>query len=317
LQGHRANVGVHVVKVSTNELGGRYATLLATNCGSTAAIVYDSLTLENPSGQWRTNELPTRLGLQKQRAAIRGTNWFGRLSLSSSPMILKPHSSFSVDTLLPFDSGNWRVGIVYSRLPSQAEWSVRGWLAKVGCFLNGPAETTVFTAPSPSESRHLSFAGANAGGRRLFANWCSCHVPPSITSALVARALCGLPTGHGWRMKRRSFLRRAVGSEDSRGPIRQAAAKCSWGFIAMARWLGSSFTVSLALYSLDKAPSICMLQALTFHRCENRWLGGSGASGWRPGGGSQGRGPRMPVRAGWPNRGRAGGKRGSGRLGTS
>ena len=142
---NRTDVRVRALSVSTNLYGSRFATLLITNCGDTQGCVFDALILENPSGQWRTNEVPVRtIGTQKFPAAISGTNMFGHLPVPGS-RALPAQTSFQVQIPLPFDSEEWRAGIIYSRLPSKAEWTVRGWLIEAGIPMPEQKEFQVFT----------------------------------------------------------------------------------------------------------------------------------------------------------------------------
>ena len=99
-------VTVQVVGMTNDTSGARQATLLVSNAGCHAVYLAPAFGLENRSGQWRTNLIPSR-------AIALNSNLMGVLPFHPRSKQLGIGESYSVKLPLPFDDSGWRACFWY------------------------------------------------------------------------------------------------------------------------------------------------------------------------------------------------------------
>jgi hypothetical protein len=108
-------VTVNTVTVTNNNIAGiRYATFRVANVGSHSVELVPMFSLENSSGQWRTNFIP-------DNAQVLHTNMVGVLGFHPGTKVLQAGDSCLVTEPLPFDDLRWRASFFYFYRPTQFE----------------------------------------------------------------------------------------------------------------------------------------------------------------------------------------------------
>jgi hypothetical protein len=117
----------NLVRVVQDDSGVRHATLLVSNAGRNTICLQPLFGLENRSGQWRTNLIPTWAKAQNR-------NLMGVLPFHPQAKLLRTGESYEVEPPLPFDDSSWQACFWYFEKSSQ----LSGFLDKLSTILGQP-----------------------------------------------------------------------------------------------------------------------------------------------------------------------------------
>jgi hypothetical protein len=118
-------VTVNVVGITNDASGTRQATFRVSIAGRHKVVLSPSFLLENHSGHWQTNLVPTR-------AIMLGTNLVGVLPFHPRLKLLAARESFEVTLSLPFDEPGWRASFWYMEIRPPLNDALRALSRRIG-----------------------------------------------------------------------------------------------------------------------------------------------------------------------------------------
>ncbi len=101
-------VTVNAVSVTNDPAGARHATFRVANSGRFDVCLVPTYSLENRTGQWRTNFMP-------KAAVTTGVYMMGTLPFHPGVKRLQPGESCTITLGLPFDDLGWRASFWYKK----------------------------------------------------------------------------------------------------------------------------------------------------------------------------------------------------------